>query len=331
MSGSVLVPNSPTKHSVPVFRAPGWSTLTSTASSSRLARPVEPPARPLAFLASSADAYRAAAKKRRLPPQAKAFKHDNQASYAKTAEVKQKPHLPGANRDDSLQIIETLTPGPKNVAAKPDDLHFKKLEPTSGIALRNRFVPHAELEAHLDGRYYVPISKLYCIAQEGKCDDGQYSIPVEGDWMTMGVVVKKGAVARTKEKHFDAMGRLEEDYVKVFGQGSNVEGPNPEEDGKKKEIVTGKGETKKFGPREFLTLTLLDISNPPNEYGEHSGDNEIQVTVFEAESTWLEPGGERKYAGGSFGAFEKLRDQELGAVLCLLNPKINKVKVSICL
>jgi minichromosome maintenance protein 10 len=279
------------------------------------------------FLASSAIAHRSAGSllaRSSKSSQTKTFKRNAESDLRKAAAVA--PTV-GQQRDDSLRLIETLPIGPKEMSPPEDDPHFLKYEPTSGIALRQRKMPHPEMVSHLEGRYYIPISTLYSIAVPGRCDDGDFSIPVEGDWVTMGVVVKRSEVLLTKPIGIDHLGRrLNKDGIPI--DDNNNPFMTPEE---KKEISRknqGAGQMKELEPKRFIVFTLLDISNQPDKFGQHDGSCEIELALFEADTSVVDLDGQRKYYGGSNGAYEKLLMATYGTLVCILNPKVRKGYVS---
>ncbi|UZJ54204.1 hypothetical protein CBS101457_003524 [Exobasidium rhododendri] len=230
----------------------------------------------------------------------------------------------GQKRDDSLRLVEDLAIGPKTVEPSDDDQFFLKLEPTSRIALRKRYILHNDFNPHLEGRYYLPISTLYSVAVPGKSDDGDFTLPVDGDWLTMGVVTAKSDTRMTKGKYFDANGRIidgDKEPQLPFGEASSA--TMAHNDTKQ---ATTSGLKKMWAPKRFFILTLTDLSEKPDKFGEHDGSRELELVVFESDSTWLEVGGERRYSGGSCGAFEKLSSANLGTLICVMNPKISTSK-----
>lgn len=281
------------------------------------------------FLASSAIAHRNAGSllaKGSKSSQLKIFKRNSQPDFERTAPVA--PTL-AQQRDESLRLIETLPIGPKDVTPPEDDPHFLKYEPTSGIALRLRKMPHQEMMSHLEGRYYISISTLYSVAIPGKCDDGDFSIPVEGDWVTMGVVVKRSEVMLTKPIGIDHLGRrLNQDGIPIDEKNNNNPLLTLEE---KKQISRkdqGAGQMKELESKRFIVFTLLDISNQPDKFGQHDGSCEIELALFEADTSVVDSDGQRKYFGGSHGAYEKLLMSSYGTLVSILNPKIRKGYVS---
>lgn len=201
--------------------------------------------------------------------------------------------VPARQRDTHLRLIETLHPGPYAHHAPPNDPHFLFLEPHSGIRLSSRKLAHAEVEEHLRGRYFVSVSMLYSVVRPLAGNAG-YEVPVEGDWMTMGVIVKRGEIGWTNS---------------VSGEGEVVK--------------KGKGKEKEEqGPRrkKYMSIKLVDFGTR-KEGKEVRGDALLTMLLFEADRV---TDGGKTYRGGSGGAFEACMKLHEGAVIAILNPKIMK-------
>lgn len=335
---SVLVPSSPSKesslssqiqsryadraHSSLYGSASSTFTPDIRASGSVLLQPARS-SQSSTFLTSSANANRSASalsrKKETVQKRKTIYRRDDKSNIESKFRT-----LPETcdNRDESLRLVEELTIGPKKVRPDDGDVHFLKLEPTSGIALRQRKIPHKHFESHLEGRYYVPISTLYSIAEPGASDDGDFTIPVYGDWLTMGVVIKCSDIRETKGYDEDPLQQLANETTKFFAK-KRVETKDDEVSKPKDKPQTL---NKKSGPKKFIVLTLLDLAGQPDKFGQHHGSCEIELTLFESDSTWVEPGGKRKYSGGSGGAYEKLVTMPNGTLICILNPRLKKAR-----
>lgn len=177
----------------------------------------------------------------------------------------------------------------------------------------------------MDGRYYVPISKLYAICLPGVSDDGDYTVPIDGDWLTIGVVTHKTERRETQgcmldwnwrridEKQFEAE---VEAYKNRKGDGSSSLDGSEDPYKRVRKIVPSTA---------YITFTLVDLGQPLSGH-ETSGDSTLQLTVYKADESRLDEGGVRRYKGGSGGAYEALETLGLGTVLCVLNPLIKKSK-----
>ncbi|WFD29498.1 hypothetical protein MSPP1_000507 [Malassezia sp. CBS 17886] len=108
----------------------------------------------------------------------------------------------GAPRNELLELVEDLPRGPRTFRPPADDPHFDQFEPNSGTRLRKREVSHAQLQAHLDGRYPVDISTLYSLTTRAGSSVAAgvgtaaprappSEVPLYGDWVLLGVVGEK--------------------------------------------------------------------------------------------------------------------------------------------
>ncbi|KAJ9478792.1 zf-primase domain-containing protein [Pseudozyma hubeiensis] len=119
-----------------------------------------------------------------------------------------------AQRDDDLALVERIRPGPRAIPPNPDDPKWELMEPFSGHHLRERKLPHSELKEHLRGRYHVPPSLLYSIARplamslDGSAPNtirnGDYEVPLDGDWIVIATIVEKSELLVTKGFRTDA-------------------------------------------------------------------------------------------------------------------------------
>lgn len=146
-------------------------------------------------------------------------------------------------------------------------------------------------------------SVLYSISLDIPSHDGDVTVPVEGEWVTMGVLVGRSDI---KESNADPVDGEEK---RMFGTSMGLGSVQPD-----------------IRRRRHRTYTLVDLSRPP-EHGEQSrGDDTFHMTLYEAEESWVDESGIRHYSGGSAGAFEKMNGESLGVLICLLNPRIMKSK-----
>lgn len=69
---------------------------------------------------------------------------------------------------------------------------------TSSIDLvpSKRILPHADLQEHLSDRFYLPHDILYSIVRPSK-GGLEYEVPVEGDWIVIGVLAEKSEIKYT--------------------------------------------------------------------------------------------------------------------------------------
>lgn len=215
---------------------------------------------------------------------------------------------------------------------------------------RKRNTPHGELEGHLQGRYFIPPSLLYSIAQPAAGGsksgvDGDFEVPVVGDWITMAVIVEKSAIKITKGKKagdVEASGKWgankkakEKSKAAGFGGKGEVDELDfdagtgvdrmPGEFRQEQQDDDDGGKT--LGPKKYLMLRLVDLGAPLASSGAGPathGSATLTMMVFEADRSWLEPGGKRKYSGGSGGMFELLCKLDTGSLLAIMNPKLSR-------
>ncbi|SPO36790.1 uncharacterized protein PSFLO_02261 [Pseudozyma flocculosa] len=121
----------------------------------------------------------------------------------------------GPQRDERLALVESLEPGPPQLPPRRQEDDYDKLEPYSGTRLSSRRISHDDVTDYLQGRYYIPPSMIYSVARPTYKDvdptesrragygkdsgrDGDYEIPVDGDWLTIAVIAEKGPLLHTK-------------------------------------------------------------------------------------------------------------------------------------
>jgi minichromosome maintenance protein 10 len=64
------------------------------------------------------------------------------------------------------------------------------------LSYRERLLPHADLQEYLSDRFYIPPSLLYSIVRPTK-GGTDYEVPVEGDWIVIGVLAEKSEIKYT--------------------------------------------------------------------------------------------------------------------------------------
>ena len=183
---------------------------------------------------------------------------------------------------------------------------------------RKRVLPHASVQEHLAGRYYLPPSLLYSVIRLSR-DNATYDIPVEGDWLTIAVVAERGE-------------------VRVSGTKGHVESDSEDEAGPSKPKIgdraqgEGEGDVKekwrrRRGPRKYINLKLCALPPRSKTISGPSGDALLQLLLFEADAVVrTDPGEEgevrRSYRGGSGGAYERWCNLSVGSVVAILNPRV---------
>ncbi|OJA13974.1 hypothetical protein AZE42_03602 [Rhizopogon vesiculosus] len=231
------------------------------------------------------------------------------------------------NRDDRLAIVEQLEVGPIDHKPPPDDPHFERLEPNSGIRLSSRSLSHDDLQEYLRGRYYLSPSTFYSCIRLLPNQSG-YDVPVEGDWITIAVVAERGPVRTTRAPVDAAPG---DDGRATDGEGgSNGNDRKPGKGSSHQDPQKPKA-SKPHG-KKYVNMKLIDFGarSRPSSAGAASirGDAFLTLLLFEADSfdrVTNDDGNVKKvYTGGSKGAFEAMSKLKEGDVIALLNPKVLK-------
>ncbi|PWZ01506.1 hypothetical protein BCV70DRAFT_230708 [Testicularia cyperi] len=247
--------------------------------------------------------------------------------------------VPGAKdgqteRAEDFTLVESLAPGPRRLPPpKPSDPEWTTFEPYSGHRLRERKLPHAELTEHLRGRYHIPPSLLYSVAREiepetsrwarrDRAMDGDFEVPVTGDWIVIATIVEKSGLLMTKPGNSDAATKnassgspgvtaapavADEDDPVVFQETNTTSdgrlklhlepgddesgGPGAGRSNKRQQEADERWARQKeqarikSRPRKFVVMKLLDLGAPAG-VGEGSsgrGSNFLELSAFEAD------------------------------------------------
>lgn len=199
-------------------------------------------------------------------------------------------------------------------------------------ARRKRSLPHALLQAHLSGRYYLSPSLLYSVIRLSR-DGATYHIPVQGDWVVIAVVAERGEIRVSGMKNDRGSDEDEEDLKpKQASVKQGVKGVKDKAAQGKDEGKGGEDQErwrKRRGPRKYINLKLCAL--PPRIQSKGpSGDAMLQLLLFESDAIVREDenaeddDGETKktYRGGSGGAYEKWCNLGVGSVIAILNPRV---------
>lgn len=77
------------------------------------------------------------------------------------------------------------------------ELHYFPFAfPLSCLVHRERILPHEDLQEHLSDRYYLSHETLYSIVRPSR-GGLEYEVPVEGDWIIIGVLAEKSEIKYT--------------------------------------------------------------------------------------------------------------------------------------
>lgn len=226
-------------------------------------------------------------------------------------------------RQKAQRISDSLPLGPKDVQASEDDLHFTKIEPNTGIELKKRFLPNLNVSGYLEGRTLVPISTLYSICLPGESNDGKCTIPIDGDWLIIGAIAERKASFGIKGYKLDTNGKkIDEDkfkaaYLAYLERKAGEEPDLNDIDNPWRDVQ------KEVRSTISQTYTLVDIGQRL-EKRETAGDSMLTVTVYKADEVRVDENANRRYIGGSGGAYELMDTLGAGTVVCLLNPIITQ-------
>ncbi|KAE8260680.1 hypothetical protein A4X13_0g204 [Tilletia indica] len=261
-----------------------------------------------------------------------------------------------ANRDENMTIIiEDMPLGPQEFPHPPGDPSFNFLEPYSGIRLRSRTLPFDRFQQIMEYCRYVSPSTLYAMVQQyhdpnrqsgpNFRTDGKYTLPIEGDWVVIGVLAEKSQIRITKG------GKGRQDSDDEQDRDPAREGLELDEEGnqiqknKKNPDAHLRPHTE---PRKYMAWKLVDFGNTSSApggdtrtRGTDSGDCVLSLQLFAADEE-LTPDKEDEsrnhvreevrnafrstpstfYRGGSRGAFEKYYKEREGTVVAIVSPRI---------
>ncbi|KAL7421013.1 hypothetical protein Q5752_003897 [Cryptotrichosporon argae] len=222
----------------------------------------------------------------------------------------------GGERDaDGLTVLEDLKMGPGDFGKDPEgEEMWEHLEPNSGIRLSKRLLPHAELQDHLYGRFFLKPSQLYSAVRLSR-DGATYDVPVAGDWLTIAVVAERSdvRVSGTRDTGYGS-----DDEAPDKGAARPPTRPLTAAEKDKRERLKDKGN--KRGPRKYVNLKLCALG--PRTKGSSGGDALLQLLLFEADAVGEKDGGGKLYKGGSGGAYETWCNIAVGSVVAVLNPRV---------
>lgn len=104
-------------------------------------------------------------------------------------------------------------------------------------------------------------------------------------------------------------------------------------EGDPEEAARWKGKSYGTDGKKYFSFKLIDMGVGVTETGSARGDAIINLMLFEADEDGrtgehvrpeVKPAMERRYIGGSGGAFEKLWKEREGTVVAILNPQLMK-------
>lgn len=119
-------------------------------------------------------------------------------------------------RNERLELTEDMERGPYTFEAPLDDATFERFEPHARTKLRKRYIPHASVNAYMNCRYAISPSTLYSLTgRSGSSSeyvrdvsqpamDGDFEVPLYGDWVLFAVMSEKSALKYTNKTPSDA-------------------------------------------------------------------------------------------------------------------------------
>ncbi|GAA6009374.1 Mcm10p [Rhodotorula paludigena] len=238
-------------------------------------------------------------------------------------------------------IIEVLEMGPREFAAPKDDPEWKRVEPYSGIRLRERILPHAALDNLLDGRYHLTPSQVYALSHVDSRNRIEIDAEqVDSDFVVIGVLAWKDEV---RFLNSNALGGARGDKGKERGKGGSDAESGSDDEKEEEEARGGKGkkrvkdekenagggrndplyrpQTKRQRRQQYLRFELVDLSST---HASASATGRLSVMLVQADAVDKavdEDGNEVDvYKGQSGGAYEKFWKESPGAVVAIVNP-----------
>ncbi|GAA5839123.1 hypothetical protein JCM9279_002601 [Rhodotorula babjevae] len=313
-SSSTSAPSRPSAPSVPAMSRPAPLGASSTSSSSSRA-----PARPAPSTAAADD--------------------DDLA-------ITNGPARRTRRRDGTY--IETVQMGSRDFVAPSDDPMWERVEPYSGIRLRERLLPHADLDMLLDGRYHLTPSQVYSLARidSRKRIDLDPDV-IDSDFVVIGVLAWKdevrflnsGAMGGKKpppaqdkgkgagdgdgDREDDDVDSLDEDERELgrpIGKGKGKARQKKQDDDDSRDTLF-RQPNKRQRRQRYLRFELVDLSSTQ---ASSAADGRLSVMLVQADSEDKavdDEGNEVSvYKGQSGGAFEKFWKETAGAVVAIVNP-----------
>lgn len=119
-------------------------------------------------------------------------------------------------RNECLELSEDMERGPYNFEAPLGDMTFEHFEPHACTKLRKRYITHADMNAYMNCRYAISPSTLYSLTgRNGSSSeyvrdvsqpamDGDFEVPLYGDWVLFAVMGEKSALKYTSNTSSDA-------------------------------------------------------------------------------------------------------------------------------
>uniref|UniRef100_A0A0K3CNX8 Zinc finger Mcm10/DnaG-type domain-containing protein n=1 Tax=Rhodotorula toruloides TaxID=5286 RepID=A0A0K3CNX8_RHOTO len=227
-------------------------------------------------------------------------------------EITDGPSRRTRNKDGT--VVNEVEIGPWEFPVRSEDPEWEKVEPYSGIRLKERLIPHSEIQDLLTGRYPLSPSSLYALSRI----DSRNRIDldpeiVDADYVVFGVLAWKDEV-----RFLNGGGEGESDEEEVATDGK----------GKQKAASTSSSQDPLFRPPtrrsrrlRYIRFDLIDLSTPR---ASASATGQLSLMLVQADSVDKavdEEGNETEvYKGQSGGAYERYWKESPGAVVAIVNP-----------
>ncbi|GAA5911318.1 uncharacterized protein JCM6883_000053 [Sporobolomyces salmoneus] len=225
------------------------------------------------------------------------------------------------NKDGT--VIEELEMGPIDFDPPRNDPNFERIEPNSGIKLRERIISHTQVQALLSDRYRLTPSQIYSLARIDT--RRQVHIDVDADFVIIGVLAWKDEIRFLNSNPLSEPVKETPEQIKRRERFKEKQDPLMKEvlptDAKPLEEEFTLRKNKKQKKQRYIRFELIDLST---ESSAASGTGQLNVMLIEADSTdtgFDEEGNEIPiYKGQSGGAYEKYWKESPGAVVAIINP-----------
>ncbi|GAA5930678.1 Mcm10/DnaG-type zinc finger protein [Sporobolomyces koalae] len=228
------------------------------------------------------------------------------------------------SRNKDGTIIEELEMGPKDFVPPKNDPLFERIEPNSGIKLRERIVSHDQVQALLSDRYHLTPSQIYSLARIDT--RRQVHVDVDADFVIIGVLAWKDEIRFLNSNPLASEPRKPTDDPSNRSRG----GRQPAQDPLLKEVLPDEARpaeevflkrTKRQRQQRYIRFELIDLST---ERAAAAGTGTLNVMLIESDSidTGYDEDGNQVpvYKGQSGGAYEKFWKESPGAVVAIINP-----------
>lgn len=255
--------------------------------------------------------------------------------------------FPPESRHSDLSIKVNIPFGPISFQPSSIDPDFLQVEPNSQTRLSKRYISHETVQSHLADRHIVRINELYAIIRKveaAKFQGGnEWKIPLIGDWVLFGVIGQKSDFKTTNAYVTSQLHRLN-DHQTADSQGSIRGTSKPDQEDEPIDELNDqleaeensdpaggtdlkksheKSQELKKMQKKFITFKLVDLTS--NKIS-GSGSGVIHLILFESDSSSSngDESHQKRYRGGSGGAYEKFWKEQPGTLIAILNPKVLK-------